>query len=346
MSKLGFLKKINKNSLLIAVAVLGIAITGAVIFLNGNQGQISLAGLGFGLSDKTIAQKSVDYINNNQLSSEPATLVSFFSESGVVRVKIKIGANEFDSYATKDGKLLFAQAIKLDEKIGGTSETNTKPTAEQIKQACDGLTKTDVPVLEAYVVSKCPFGLQMQRVMADAIQKVPSMAQYLKVRYMGSIVDNKVTAMHGDAEAQENLRQICLRDEQSNKYWGYISCHIKKGDTTSCEKTAGVDSAKLTACTTDANRGVAYAKIDFDLSTKYSVKGSPTLILNEAQVSESSFGGRSSDVAKNIICCASKNQPSFCSTALDTAEAASSFSETYAGAGNSGAAGTNCAPAQ
>ena len=52
--------------------------------------------------------------------------------------------------------------------------------------------------------------------------------------------------------------------------------------------------------------------------------------------------------------CAGFNSPAgFCSTKLNTASAADSFSETYAAAGaaaaasaNSGAAGTNCAPVQ
>jgi hypothetical protein len=164
--------------------------------------------------------------------------------------------------------------------------------------------------------------------------------------------------MHGDAEAKENLRQICIRDEQPAKYWNYLSCQMKaSGTETSCEQSTGVNSAALNACITNPSRGVAYAQKDFDLANKYGVSGSPTLVLNGATVDEFTadntpiFGGRVSDEVKTIVCDASTTQPGFCSTKINIAEAATSFSPTYSSsaapaAGNSGATGANCAPAQ
>jgi len=32
----------------------------------------------------------------------------------MVKIKIKIGDNNFDGYATRDGKLFFAQAFEMD----------------------------------------------------------------------------------------------------------------------------------------------------------------------------------------------------------------------------------------
>jgi len=40
-------------------------------------------------------------------------------------------------------------------------------------------------------------------------------------------VNNTIKSMHGAAEAQENLRQICIREEQSGKYWDYVRCYIE-----------------------------------------------------------------------------------------------------------------------
>ena len=189
----------------------------------------------------------------------------------------------------------------------------------------------------------------MQRMMADAITNIPSLASLIKVRYIGSVVNGTITAMHGDAEAQENLRQICIREEQASKYWNYVSCQMKAGDTAGCQASSGIDSTKLNTCITDKNRGLAYAQEDFDLSSKYSVQGSPTLILNGQLVSEFDFGGRSSDAIKNLLTCASETKPDFSETTLNANTAATSFSLTYAGSGssgNSGSTGANCAPAQ
>jgi hypothetical protein len=336
----------NKNTILIGVAVIAVVITGCLIFVNSNKG-FTMPSF-FGLSDKQIAENAIKYINDNQLSATPASLAKFSRVSGLVKVTIKIGTNEFDSYATKDGKFLFPQAFELtpakDAKGAAQNTTNTPNTT--------AVTKTANPMLEAFVVARCPYGLQMQRAMADAVANMPSLAPYMKARYIGTVTGNTITSMHGDAEAKENLRQICIREEQPTKYWSYVACQMKTGDTAGCETSTGVNAGQLNACTTNG-KGAGYAKVDFDLATKYGVTGSPTLILNGATISESSYGGRSSDGVKSMVCAGFNTAAGFCSTKLNTTPAADSFSATYAASGasaaaatNSGSAGANCAPVQ
>ena len=358
MSKfnLSFLKKMDRNTILVSIAIIGIVITGGLIFANSSKG-FALPNF-FGASDNKIGQAAVDYINNNKLSSTPATLVSVSEASGLVKVKIQIGTSSFDSYVTKDGKLLFPQAYDMSpKKTADTTGTNNQAnsgSAQTLEEAAAAVKKTASPMLEAYVVARCPYGLQMQRAMAEAVKEQPALAQYMKVMYIGSVAasGNAIVSMHGDAEAVENLRQICIREEQPTKYWNYVACQMKTGDTAGCTTSTGVDSAKLNACTSDSSRGVAYAKKDFDLNTKYNVSGSPTLVLNGATVDETPFGGRSADGVKSMVCAGFTSQAGFCSKALNTAEAATSFSADYSStgaapaSGNSGANGTNCAPAQ
>ena len=209
------------------------------------------------------------------------------------------------------------------------AQRQQQPVGNQQPQAPATVEKSDSPVLEAYVVTRCPYGIQMQRAMAEAIKEQPSLAPYMKVMYIGAVSGNTITAMHGPAEAKENLRQICIRDEQPAKYWDYVGCQMKSGDTAGCETSTDVDSAKLNACVSTPARGVAYAKKDFDLNAKYNISGSPTLILNGTQVSESSYGGRSSDGVKSMVCAGFNSQPSLCSSKLNTAQATVSFSATY-----------------
>ena len=198
----------------------------------------------------------------------------------------------------------------------------------------------------------------MQRALADAIKNIPSLASSIVVRYIGNVDSNGkiIDSMHGPEEGAENLRQICIRQEQLAKYWSYVSCYMQKttataasgmplGDSPSCQASTGVDAAKLAACVADPSRGLAYAQKDFTEGTKYNVQGSPTLILDGATIDETSFGGRTSDAMKTIICDASKSQPGFCSTKLNTAEAATSFNTTYALASGGTTANNNCAPA-
>jgi len=333
------IKKMNRNTILVCIAVIAIIITGVLIFINTNQG-FSFPNI-LGYSDQQIGEMTVKYINDNQLSQTTASLVGVSKVSGLVKVKIKIGTTEFDSYATKDGKFLFPQAFEMNPKKTNASTDQNASANTDSNQAAASVTKTDSPMLEAFVVARCPYGLQMQRAMADAVKNIPSLAQYMKVRYIGTVSGNTITAMHGEAEAKENLRQICIREEQPAKYWSYVSCQMTAGDTAGCETSTGVDSAKLSTCISDTSKGVAYAKKDFDLATKYNVSGSPTLILNNAVTDETGFGGRSSDGVKSMVCAGFNTKAGFCSTKLNTATAASSFSATYAGSG-SDTGGADC----
>ncbi len=353
--------KPNKNQILAGIAVLVIIVTGVLISVNsGMSSNNILSFLHIGMSQDAIAKKSVDYLNKSVLQQgTTAELVSSSKESGVIKMKIKVttptGSNTYDSYATLDGKLLFPEAFTIAPTATASNQDNQ--TAQNTTPAGPSdVKKVAQTMLDAYVVSNCPYGIQIQRALSNAIKSIPSLAQYVTVRYIGAVSGNTITSMHGNDEAQENLRQICIRQEQPAKYWDYVSCYIKKatgtasngmpfGDSKSCQTETGVDSAQLNACVADSSRGLTYAKADFALDTKFNIQGSPTLVLNGEKISEDSFGGRSADAMRNIVCSSSITEPAFCSTKLDTTPATTSFSLSYAGSGGAtAAANTNCAP--
>jgi len=201
------------------------------------------------------------------------------------------------------------------------------------EQACTNLTKSEKPLLQAFVVSKCPFGLQMQRIMANVIDQSSEMKKYLKVMYIGSVdIDNNtIKSMHGVEEAQENLRQICIREEQSGKYWDYVRCYMREGKSADCQKSVSLDVDKLDSCTNDTSRGVLYAQKDFDLANKFKITGSPTMLMNNMIVKESDFAtnttnSRSPEAVKELLCCGFNEEPSFCSLELNESRMATMFS--------------------
>jgi len=327
-----FLSRLGKNSIPLAIVVAGLIIAGALIFIN--KGSISEKVSG-SLPPQEAAEKAINYINQNLLTEGmSASLVAVSEENGVYKFRLKIGEQEYDSYVTKNGNLLFTDGIYLEEKSAG-SEGGA--ASQEEKTTCEEIEKTDSPYLEAFVVSNCPYGLQMQRVLDEVVKDIPSLAGNIKVEYIGAIQGDKITSMHGDEEAQENLRQICIREEQANRYWNYIGCFIKKGEVENCLASAGVNSENLTACIADSSRGLKYAKEDFSSQEKYKVTGSPTLILNGDIVSESGFGGRTAQSLKTLICCGFKTEPGICSQKLTEDSAAAGFSETYSqSSGSSG----------
>ena len=312
------MNKINLSWILITLMIAAFLIGYGKMHSDGSL----FGGFGSQKAEETV-QKAIDFVSENMLDGAEAVLVSVSEESGVYKFKMKVNEEEFDSYLTKDGKVLFPSGISLVEPEEDTT------AAEGKKMTCEDINKTEKPVLEAFVVSQCPFGLQMQRILNEIVKNIPQAASHIKVEYMGAIEENKITSMHGDEEAQENLRQICLQEEQPDNFWAYIDCHIKNGNVDSCLQTAQIDINKLTGCLVDGNRGLAYAEKDFANQDKYQITGSPTLILDGEKVSEFDFGGRTAEAVKTIVCCAFQEKPEFCDETLSTESANPSFSPLY-----------------
>lgn len=297
----------------------------------------------------TLKTKTIPQIVTKLVGDPSVTLkdvANLHTESGVYVFDLNLDysgtAKTFPSYMTKDGQLFFTSAVKVSDilKTGAASATNT---AAAKKLTCSDINKSATPKLTAFLVSNCPYGLQMQRVMAKAIAEQPALQTLFDVKYIGSIDNGKITSMHGDKEAQENLRQICIREEQKNLYWPYVSCYMKAGDTESCLAQTGVNAANVTACMNDTSRGNTYAAKDFAVMSKYNIGSSPTLLVNDSQVvSEFDFGGRVANALKDVVCCASSNKPEFCSTDLSKDEVATAFSVTDAAASGSGNTAANC----
>jgi thioredoxin 1 len=170
----------------------------------------------------------------------------------------------------------------------------------------------------------------MQRILADMMRNVPAARSYVKMMYIGRVSNGTITSMHGVEEAQENARQICIREEQPEKYWDYISCYMKEGEAEDCLGSESIDQAKLTSCLEDPGRGLAYAQRDFDMVEKNRITGSPTLIMNGNMVKESDFAtsttsSRSAEALKELLCCGFKSQPAFCSLQLNRTRAETMF---------------------
>lgn len=268
-------------------------------------------------------------VKKYKVSAYPTLL--FFDE-GVLVNRIKGNTSKSDLLAElKDLKpSLDTSKVKAAQSaLTSQARTSAKPKLTP-EQACANITKSDKPLLEAFVVSRCPFGLQMQRIMAEIVSKSPQAKDYLTVRYIGSVSNSTITSMHGDEEAQENLRQVCIREEQPEKYWDYIGCYMIEGKSADCLKSSAIDESKLGACMKDSSHGLAYVQKDFDLAEKFNITGSPTLTLNDEIVSEFDFAtdtinGRSPEALKELLCCGFNKEPSFCSLQLNKSSAITMF---------------------
>jgi thioredoxin 1 len=282
------------------------------------QGQVAFAVINIEKNNATKSQYNI--------TSYPTTLI-FRNGSMVKMVKGYQRKASFVAILKQIDPALDTSRVTV-EKISPAKAPRPRLTPEQ---ACVNMTKSDQPMLSAFVVSRCPFGLQMQRIMANITDMIPEAARYMEVRYIGSALENgTITSMHGEVEAQENLRQICIREEQPDKYWNYVKCYMKEGKSEECLKSASVDADKLDSCMEDTGRGSAYAQKDFAQAGKYDITGSPTLIMGGKEVSEFDFAtnttnGRSPEALKELLCCGFDKEPDFCGVKLNESRAATMY---------------------
>lgn len=220
----------------------------------------------------------------------------------------------------------------------GNQAAVVEPPAEEFAENA----KTDVPDVKLFVMSYCPFGLQMQKAFLpvyDLLKEKADMAVYF-VDYI----------MHEKKEIDENLRQYCVQKEEPAKSSSYLTCFVKAGEAEKCLDQAQIDKQKLQTCMTKTDKDYKVTEqyqdkstwlqgqfpkfdVNTDLCQKYGVRGSPTLVVN----GEIKQVNRSPEAVKNLICQAFKQKPEECSRVLSDAVASSGFGE-----GSGGTDGGGC----
>ncbi len=111
--------QINKEQIKnIAIVVLAVAIIAL--------GYYTVYGSPNNLSGEEAAKRAVSYINDKVLNGQAKATLSgkVVSESGLYKINIKVDSEEFPSYISKDGKLLFPQVIKIEQ-----TTTTSQPSA-------------------------------------------------------------------------------------------------------------------------------------------------------------------------------------------------------------------------
>jgi len=327
IAKFNLKTKFNKSLIKKAAPLIfvGLVIVAGSVYFIKNQSHLSKLSKGQVLSSEEVqflsseeaSKKAIEYINKNLLQQGmTASLVNVVDENGVYKFKITISGQEYDSYVSKDGKLLFAEAIDLDVQPAAQPQENSQPQQE--------VQKKDVVDVKLFVMSYCPYGLQAEKALLPVWELLKE-----KANFGIYFVDY---AMHDKKEIDENLRQYCIEKEQTSKFVSYLNCFVEGGDFSKCLTAAGIDQQKLKSCesATDNQFKIAenyqdkslwlngtYPKflVNSDLTKKYGVQGSPTLVLNDVLFDPSQ---RSPEAFKESICKGFKNPPAECSQKLSS----------------------------
>lgn len=288
-----------------------------------------MSGLGIqAISSEEAGNKVVDYINTNLIQSGSCSLVSVQDTGGLYKVVTSYQGQQIPVYVTKDGTLLF---------VSNPVDITKAPTSTQTQTQT--ITKSEKPTVELYVMSFCPYGIQAEQLMDPVFNLLGSKADF-KIRFIatvgGSTVDS-IQSLHGSAEAQEDLRQICImKNYDAKTYWNYLqtfdaNCPSLRDDATALGKCwkdaatkAGIDASSIETCSGTSDV-INLLKADEALVSQYGITGSPTLLINGVQYG----GGRSSASFQQGICSAFTTMPAECSqnvTSNSTASGSGSVS--------------------
>jgi len=274
------------------------------------------------VSPEEAGQNVLDFARSQGASAE---LLTTTDDGSLYEVILSIGGQEVPVYVTKDGKTLVPQPISLEK------EETTKTTSTPSTSTPTSAPKSDKPIVEAFVMSHCPYGTQIEKGLLPVVEVLKDKIDFeFKFVYY---------AMHPSAgEVEEQLNQYCIQKDQNDKFNDYLTCFLEAGDGAGCLTSTNIDTTALSTCTTATDKEFNIMSNLQDKSTwlngrfpkfdihkaendKYEIGGSPTLVINGEQVQ----AGRDSISLLNAICASFNEAPEECNTQFEAVSPSPGF---------------------
>lgn len=314
-----------------------------LVILGFVSGMVALGGTATpAMSKEGAANKAIGYINTNLLNGAATAKLQGVTEANdLYLIKLEISGRSFDSYISKDGKLLFPTVVNMGGEV-------PQPEATRPAASFDA-PDSEKPNVKMFVMSFCPYGQQAEAglnpvhaLLGDKVTIEPHYVIYGD--YQGGsqeycTANGSICSMHGIGELHEDIRQMCVyKTFGAEVFWKYVAkintdCNSRNVD--SCwedvaKKTDGIDLERLNYCY--HNEGLGLARNEQALNEKYGVQGSPTIFVNEMQ-----YGGdRGADAFKQAVCSGFATKPAECSQAVSNTTGGQDSANTHPGSDGCG----------
>ena len=276
---------LNKNLIFIGILVLVLIVTGFLLF-GGEKIESITSFLNPGVSNEAIAKKAVDYLNSNILQdARKANLLGFSQESGVIKINIKIGDNSYNSYVTKDGKIIFPEGIIVDLKsenslnnqnnTGDKNLENIRPISQD--DHIRGNIDAQVAIVE-YSDLECPFCKQFHVTLKQIFSEYSNEGKVAWV-YRHFPLDQLHSKARKEAVASECVFELGGKDA----FWKFVDRFYEitpSNNQTNIDtvlpqiaREIGIDENKFNTC---LNSNKYDAKIQSDVDNAQATGGSGT----------------------------------------------------------------------
>lgn len=292
------------------------------------------------ISPQEAKQKASTFINENLLQNGEAVIKKVEKESSVYKLNVEVSqegeTRNLESYVSKDGKLFFTSAMKIED-----SKKDSGNSDEQTASSLENITPQETPQIELFVMSHCPYGTQMEKALLPMLNLLED-----KIDFDLRFCDY---TMHGKKELDEQLRQTCIREEHQDKLTSYLDCFLESSDSEKCLSKVGLTDEQLQDCVSKTDEEFKVTEmynnkdtwedgkypvfnVDKELNEKYDVGGSPALIINETKVQIE----RTPNALLEAVCAGFEEKPEECDKELSTQRPSSGF-----GSGTSNTAATD-----
>lgn len=270
------------------------------------------------LSPQEAADKAVAYLNDNLVQTGSASFVSVEELDSFYEVIASYQGQQIPIHVTKDGSYMYLVSQPFDM-------TEELPQSQDQEAGFDAPDK-ERPEVDLFVMSFCPYGTQAEEAMRPVVELLGDKAD-IKIRFIANVQGDdveSVRSLHGIEEAKEDLRQVCVIKQYGQEtFWNYLteinencfSIYRDSEKMDACWKEAAgkfnIDVDKIETCAY-GSEGLELLKANEELTNKYSVSGSPTLIINGQRYS----GARTPEAFKQGICSGFVTEPEECSQTL------------------------------
>jgi len=155
--------------------------------------------------------------------------------------------------------------------------------------------------LDLFVMSQCPYGVRALEAMKEVLPAFGNDLDFRVHFIADERPDGSFSALHGQPEVEENIRQLCVMKHypKDYKWMEYIHCrntNIQSADWKPCA-TGGIDAALIETCST-GDEGKALLAEDIKLAKALDVNASPTWLANN----RFKFNGIAPEQIKQAFC--------------------------------------------
>ncbi|MBI5207121.1 MAG: hypothetical protein HY934_04945 [Candidatus Firestonebacteria bacterium] len=239
---------------------------------------VVLSHLGEELSIKLAEKvKGIDFIINahkkNSVGSSAFinnTYIYQFNHQGKKLTEINVEKtynNKISSFYTE---------TRLSPEIKNNNEIDN--LLEELKNQTES--KENKIKLELFVMSYCPYGNNAEEEIYNLIQEFKRFIDF-EIKFIIDEDNNAYTSLHGEAEIEEDLRQLVIKNIFRDKFWDYLLCrnnNLKKDNYKECLLHAGLDPIKIESLIKVNKEKLLRNEV---ISTnRLREKASPTLFIN------------------------------------------------------------------